>query len=49
MDQVEPSHEEGEEEHEVIFREDDLQPVETTPPTPITSNDMDVIIKGVGD
>ena len=46
MDQVEPSHEEGEEEHEVIFREDDLQPVETTPPTPITSNDMDVIIRG---
>ena len=45
MDQVEPSHEEGEEEHEV-FREDDLQPVETTPPTPITSNDMDVIIRG---
>ena len=42
MDQVEPSHEEGEEEHEVIFRE----PVETTPPTPITSNDMDVIIRG---
>ena len=46
MDQVEPSHEEGEEENEVVFREDDLQPVETTPPTPITSNDMDVIIKG---
>ena len=46
MDQVEPSHEEGEEEREVIFREDDLQPVETTPPTPITSNDMDVIIRG---
>ena len=46
MDQVEPSHEEGEEEHEVIFREDDLQPVETTPPTPSTSNDMDVIIRG---
>ena len=46
MDQVEPSHEEGEEEREVTFREDDLQPVETTPPTPITSNDMDVIIRG---
>ena len=46
MDQVEPSHEEGEEEDEVVFREDDLQPVETTPPTPITSNDMDVIIRG---
>ena len=46
MDQVEPSHEEGEEENEVVFREDDLQPVETTPPTPITSNDMDVIIRG---
>ena len=46
MEQVEPSHEEGEEDREVIFREDDLQPVETTPPTPITSNDMDVIIRG---
>ena len=33
MDQVEPSHEEGEGEDEVVFREDDLQPVETTPPT----------------
>ena len=43
---MEPSHEEGEEDHEVIFREDDLQPVETTSPTPITSNDMDVIIRG---
>ena len=46
MEQVEPSHEEGEEDREVIFREDDLQPVETTSPTPITSNDMDVIIRG---
>ena len=46
MDQVEPSHEEGEEEDEVVFRENDLQPVDTTPPTPITSNDMDVIIRG---
>ena len=46
MEQAEPSHEEGEEDREVIFREDDLQPVETTPPTPITSNDMDVIIRG---
>ena len=46
MDQVGPSHEEGEEKNEVVFREDDIQPVETTPPTPITSNDMDVIIRG---
>ena len=43
---MEPSHEEGEKEDEVVFRENDLQPVETTPPTPITSNDMDVIIRG---
>ena len=33
-------------ENEVNFREDDPQPEGTTPPTPITSNDMDVIIKG---
>ena len=46
MDQVEPSHEEGEGEDEVVFREDDPQPERTTPPTPITSNDMDVIIRG---
>ena len=46
MNEVEPSHDEGEGEDEVHFREDDPQPVGTTPPTPITSNDMDVIIKG---
>ena len=43
---MEPSHDEGEGEDEVHFRENDPQQVETTPPTPITSNDMDVIIKG---
>ena len=46
MNEVEPSHDEGEGEDEVHFREDDPQPEGTTPPTPITSNDMDVIIKG---
>ena len=43
---MEPSHDEGEGEEEVQFRENDLQQEETTPPTPITSNDMDVIIRG---
>ena len=33
-------------EDEVHFREDDPRPDNTSPPTPITSNDMDVIIKG---
>ena len=43
MNDVESPHDEGED--EVHLREDDPQP-ETTPPTPITSHDMDVIIKG---
>ena len=46
MNDVEFPHDEGED--EVHFREDDPQP-ETTPPThptPITSHDMEVIIKG---
>ena len=43
MNEVEFSHEEGED--EVHFRDDDPQP-EATPPTPITSHDMEVIIKG---
>ena len=46
MNEVEPSHDEGEGEDEVHFREDDPRPDNTSPPTPITSNDMDVIIKG---
>ena len=46
MNEVEPSHDEGEREDEVHFREDDPPPDNTSPPTPITSNDMDVIIKG---
>ena len=46
MNEVDPSHDEWEGEDEVHFREDDPRPEETTPPTPITSNDMDVIIKG---
>ena len=45
MNEVESSHDEGEGEDEVHFREDDPQP-EATPPTPITSHDMEVIIKG---
>ena len=43
MNEVEFPHEEGED--ELHFRDDDPQP-ETTPPTPITSHDMEVIIKG---
>ena len=43
MNEVEFPHEEGDD--EVHFRDDDPQ-TETTPPTPITSHDMDVIIKG---
>ena len=43
MNEVEFPHEEGED--EVHFRDDDPQ-TETTPPTPITSHDMEVIIKG---
>ena len=46
MNEVEPSHDEGEGEDEVHFREDDPRPDNTSPPTPITSNDMDVISKG---
>ena len=42
MNEVEFPHEEGED--EVHFRDDDPQ-TETTPPTPITSHDMEVIIK----
>ena len=43
MNEAEFPHEEGDE--EVQFRDDD--PItETTPPTPITSHDMEVIIKG---
>ena len=44
---MEPSHDEGEGEEEVHFRENDPQQEETTPPTPITSNDMDVSIRGM--
>ena len=43
MNKVEFPHEEGDD--EVHFRDDDPQ-TETTPPTPITSHDMEVIIKG---
>ena len=43
MNEVEFPHEEGDE--EVQFRDDDPK-TETTPPTPITSHDMEVIIKG---
>ena len=43
MNDVESPHDEGED--EIHFREDDPQP-ETTPPTPITSLDMEDIIKG---
>ena len=43
MNDVESPHDEGED--EVHFREDDPQQ-ETTPPTPITSHDTEVIIKG---
>ena len=46
MNEVESSHDEGEGEDEVHFREDDTEPEEITPPTPITSHDMEVIIKG---
>ena len=45
MNEVESSHDEGEGEDEVQFREDDPQP-EATPPTLITSHDIEVIIKG---
>ena len=46
MEQVEPSHEEGEEDREVMFREDDPRVGSPIPPIPITIIDMEVIIKG---
>ena len=44
MSEVESFHDVVED--EVHFREDDPRVESPTPPTPITSNDMDVIIKG---
>ena len=44
MSDVETLHDEVEE--EIHFREDAPIVENSTPPTPITSNDMDVIIKG---